>query len=64
MKIEENMLFFAIHLDEGEDITKLLESIPIFEKRYEPEERTWYIRNFHLDYVRRMLKKDQQYSLF
>ncbi len=64
MKIEENMLFFAIHLDEGEDITKLLESIPIFEKRYVTEERTWYIRNSNLEYVKRMLKKDQQYSLF
>ncbi len=64
MKIEENMLFFAIHLEEGEDITEMLKSISTFDKRYEPEERTWYIRNFHLDYVKKMLKIDQQCSLF
>jgi hypothetical protein len=64
MKIEENMLLFAVQLEEGEDITELIAQIPEHEKTYVPNERTWYIRNNNLAYVKRLIKKDQQYSLF
>ena len=64
MKIEKGLYTSAVILDEGEDITDLLEKVSIFDKTYFPKEKTWYIKNSKLEYVKRMLKKDQQYSLF
>jgi hypothetical protein len=64
MKIEENMLLFAVHLDEDEDITELIAQIPDHEKTFIHKERTWYIRNNNLSYVKRLLKNNKQISLF
>ncbi len=64
MKIVRDLMYFEVHLEEGEDITELISNISNFEKTYDAAKSTWYIRNSSLSYFFSLIKDDKQLSLF
>jgi len=64
MKILRDLTYFEVHLDDREDITDLISMIPIFQKTYDPDKKIWYIKNSNLEYFLKLIKQDEQYSLF
>ncbi len=64
MKIVRDLMFFEVHLEAGEDITELISNISNFEKTFDADQNTWYIRNSSLSYFFNLIKDDKQLSLF
>ncbi len=64
MKIVRDLMFFEVHLEEGEDITEIISNISNYEKTYKADERTWYIMNSSLSYFLYLVRDDKRLSLF
>ncbi len=63
MRIVRDLMYFEVHLDNGEDITKILSNISEYEKKFIAEHNTWYILNSSLSYFLYMVRDDKKLSL-
>ena len=63
MKIIRDLMHFEVHLEDGEDISKIISNISKYEKKYSVKQKTWYISNSNLPYFLYAVRDDEKLSL-
>ena len=59
MKIDEEMMFFSIIPEKGENIEEILDLIPPEDRFYSADKRQWLIRRKHRNIFDRIVQKKQ-----